>query len=91
MTRILVGLAAALIATSLAIGIAPVHTELLVYNPGAPGDCGSLFLPGDDAGDDGCEERLLSRFGLVVLPALGGVILGGVGVALMWRSVRPSE
>lgn len=85
--RILVSLAAVLIATSLVVGVAPVHATLSVYEPGKRVNCGSLFLPGRQAGDDACERRLLARIGWVLLPAAGGLIVGGFGVATIWRSV----
>ena len=80
--------AALLFAIAFVIGVLPVRTRLLVYDPGRSVSCGSLLLPGSYAGDDGCEDRILGRFGWVVVPSLCAVLVGGCGIAVLGGPYR---
>ena len=44
--------------------------------------------PGSYAGDDGCEDRILGRFGWVVVPSLCAVLVGGCGIAVLGGPYR---
>ena len=81
--RGLLVVAALLFAFAFVIGILPVRTQLLVYDPGRSVSCGSLLLPSSYAGDDGCEKRILDRFGLIIVPSLCAILVGGCGIAVL--------
>ena len=75
--------AALLFAVAFVIGVLPVRTRLLVYDPGRSVNCGSLLLPSSYAGDDGCEKRILGRIGWVLVPSLCAILVGGCGIAVL--------
>ena len=86
--RIFTGLAAALIVVPVVASVVPARAELVVYDPGEVGSCGSVLFPTKNAGDDACEEKLLLRFGLAFfLPAVA-IVLAGIGLAMVTDTYR---
>ncbi len=86
--RILTGLAAALIVVGVVASMVPARAELVVYVPGGVASCGSLLFPTKNAGDDGCEDELLLRFGLAFFSPAVAMVLAGIGLAMLHDTYR---
>lgn len=84
--RVLTALASLAMLVIVVVGVLP--------NPGTADrgarrvNCGTMFVPSEHGGDDGCEHEILGRFMYTFVLWLAALVLGAIGLVLLYRDVR---
>jgi hypothetical protein len=84
--RILTGLAAVAMLAVAVLGLAP--------NPGSSDsgpahvNCGTVFIDTGWSGEEGCDTQFALRFFVMFFLWLAALVLGTIGLTLLYRGVR---